>query len=168
MNSLIGHQRVSTRGVFWSGLIAGVVFMMLEMLMVWAFLDGSPWGPPRMIAAMVLGREVLPPPAPFAFGIVMVAMIIHFLLSWVYAFLLAWAFGGLKTGTAVVVGAALGLAIYLINFYGFTAIWPWFSNAQTWVSIVAHIIFGIALAWSYKTLARPKLSSPAEEQVIKG
>jgi hypothetical protein len=155
MNSLTGHQKISWKGVVWSGLIAGVVFIMLEMFMVWAFLGGSPWGPPRMIAAMVLGRDVLPPPAPFALGIMMVAMIIHFMLSWAYAFLFAWAFGGLKTGTAVLIGAALGLAIYLVNFYGFTALWPWFSNARTWVSIFAHLMFGIALAWSYKALAHP-------------
>lgn len=155
MNSLMGDQKISWKGVLWSGLIAGAVFMMLEMLMVWAFLDGSPWGPPRMIAAMILGRDVLPPPASFALGIVMIGMIIHFLLSWVYAFLFAWAFGGLKTGTAILVGAALGLAIYLVNFYGLTAIWPWFSNARTWVSIFAHLMFGVVLAWSYKALAHP-------------
>lgn len=153
MQTLIGHQQLSGKGVFWSGLVAGIVFMMLEMLMVWAFLGGSPWGPPRMIAAMILGSEVLPPPAPFSFTIMVVAMVIHFMLSWVYAFLFAWLFGGLKIGTSILTGAVLGFVIYLVNFYGFTAIWPWFADARNWVSIFAHILFGVALAWSYQTIA---------------
>lgn len=45
----------------WAGVIAGAVFLVLEMVMVPMFLDGSPWGPPRMIAAMAMGEEVLPP-----------------------------------------------------------------------------------------------------------
>lgn len=153
MNSLIRHQRVSAKGVVWSGLIAGVVFMMLEMIMVWAFLGNSPWGPPRMIAAIVMGRGVLPPPATFSISIMMMAMAIHFMLSWVYALIYGWAFGGLKLGMAIVIGAVMGLVIYLVNFYGFTAIWPWFANARTWVSLFSHIMFGIVLAWSYQTIA---------------
>ncbi|TDX28363.1 hypothetical protein DFO67_11063 [Modicisalibacter xianhensis] len=153
MNSLIGHQRVSAKGVVWSGLLAGAAFMMLEMVMVWAFLGNSPWGPPRMIAAIVMGRGVLPPPATFAIGIMAMAMAIHFMLSWVYALIYGWAFGGLKLGMAMVIGAVMGLVIYLINFYGFTAIWPWFANARTWISLFSHIMFGIVLALSYQAIA---------------
>jgi hypothetical protein len=153
MRTLIGHQPLSGKGIFWSGLVAGIIFMMLEMVMVMAFLGNSPWGPPRMIAAMVLGRDVLPPPATFSFAVMMVAMMIHFMLSWVYAFFFAWVFGGIKVATAIMIGAALGFVIYLVNFYGFTAIWPWFADARNWVSIFAHVMFGITLAWTYQVIA---------------
>jgi hypothetical protein len=153
VHTLTGHRELSWSGVFWSGLIAGVAFMMLEMLMVWAFMGQSPWGPPRMIAAMAMGQGVLPPPATFDFGVMMAAMIIHFMLSWIIAAAFAWAFGGLSTGTAVLVGAVFGLVIYFVNFYGFTAIWPWFAQARNWVSVFAHIMFGVILAWSYKAIA---------------
>jgi hypothetical protein len=153
VQTLTGHRTLSWSGVFWSGLIAGVAFMMLEMLMVWAFMGASPWGPPRMIAAMALGQGVLPPPATFDLGIFMAAMFIHFALSWLLAAVFAWAFGGLNTGTAVLVGAVFGLVVYFVNFYGFTAIWPWFANARNWVSVFAHIMFGVILAWSYKAIA---------------
>ncbi|MGQ0814996.1 MAG: DUF2911 domain-containing protein [Gemmatimonadota bacterium] len=46
-----------------SGLIAGVVFIVLDITLVPLFGLGSPWEPVRMIAAIVLGRDVLPPPA---------------------------------------------------------------------------------------------------------
>ncbi len=37
-----------------AGLIAEVVFMMLEMILVPVVMNGSPWGPPRLIAAIIL------------------------------------------------------------------------------------------------------------------
>jgi hypothetical protein len=153
VHTLTGHRELSWSGVFWSGLIAGVAFMMLEMLMVWAFMGQSPWGPPRMIAAMAMGQGVLPPPATFDFGVFMAAMFIHFALSWLLAAVFAWAFGGLDTGKAVLVGAVFGLVVYFVNFYGFTAIWPWFAQARNWVSILSHIAFGVVLAWTYKAIA---------------
>lgn len=133
----------------WAGIIAGFVFLMLEMLMVPVFGGGSPWGPPRMIAAIVLGKGVLPPPATFDLGIVAVAMVLHFVLSIVYALIFALVVHRLSLGPALAVGAAGGLILYLVNFYGFTAIFPWFAMARNWISIFAHIVFGVAVAGVY-------------------
>ncbi|KAB7627596.1 hypothetical protein [Alkalilimnicola sp. S0819] len=149
VHTLIGHQELEWRPVLWSGLLAGAVFLLLEMLMVPLFLGGSPWGPPRMIAAMVLGSGVLPPPAGFDAGIVLTALIVHFVLSWVLAGIFAWVFGGVRLSTALVAGAGFGLAVYLVNFYGFTALWPWFAGARNAVTVIAHLAFGLVLAWTY-------------------
>ena len=152
----MAQQATSTidwRAAVLAGVIAGAVFMVLEMLMVPLFLDGSPWAPPRMIAAIAMGREVLPPPATFDAGIFITAMIVHFALSIVFAIVLAWLIFRLSRTTAVLVGAAFGLAIYVVNFYGFTAAFPWFAEARNWVSIVAHIVFGVVAAWAYVALA---------------
>lgn len=144
-----------------AGLIAGVVFLMLEMFMVWAFMGESPWAPPRMIAAMVLGEGVLPQPntpATFSFGIVMTAMIIHFVLSAVYGLIggaLAHRFG---FGGATAVGATFGLALYLINFYPIAAVlFPWFAMARNWISVFAHIVFGAVLGLAYVRLRKPRV-----------
>ena len=56
---------ISAKAALWAAIIAGIVFMMLEMIMVPVFMGGSPWGPPRMIAAIGMGKGVLPPPATF-------------------------------------------------------------------------------------------------------
>jgi hypothetical protein len=77
-------QATDWKAAAWAGVIAGVVFMMAEMIMVMAFEGQSPWAPPRMIAAMVLGQGVLPPPAVFDIKILMAAMMIHFPLAVVY------------------------------------------------------------------------------------
>ncbi|MEX2584071.1 MAG: hypothetical protein WD766_12390 [Gemmatimonadota bacterium] len=146
---------IDWKAAIWSGVIAGAIFMVLEMMMVPIFLDGSPWGPPRMIAAIVMGEGVLPPPATFDFMILMVALVVHFALSIVFAIMLAFPIARMGFGAALAVGAGFGLLLYLVNFYGFTAIFPWFAMARNWVSIVAHILFGLIAAWSYKRFAEP-------------
>lgn len=150
--TLRDRRGVNWSAAVWAGIISGAVFMMLEMIMVPVFLEGSPWGPPRMIAAIVMGQDVLPPPATFDFGILMVAMLVHFPLSVVYSLVLAWIVYRWSTGPAVLVGGAYGLALYLVNFYLLTAVFPWFANARNWVSIFAHVMFGVVAAWAYKAL----------------
>jgi uncharacterized membrane protein YagU involved in acid resistance len=144
---------VSWKSAIWAGVIAGVVFMMMEMGLV-ALTGGSPWGPPRMIAAMAMGRDVLPPPASFDAVIMIIAMGIHIVLSIVLAIVFAFLAARLGMGMAVLAGAVFGLVIYLVNFYGFTALFPWFAMARNMISIVSHIAFGVVLALSYKLIAR--------------
>lgn len=112
-----------------AGLLAGMVFLILEMMLVPLVGGGSPWGPPRMMAAILLGKGVLPPPASFALGIVMVALALHLVLSVGYAVIFALAISRLHRGAALALGAAGGLVLYLVNFYGFTTIFPWFAMA---------------------------------------
>lgn len=136
-----------------AGLIAGAVFMMMEMGLV-AMAGDSPWGPPRMIAAIVMGEGVLPPPATFDLMVLMAAMAVHFMLSIVIGVgfaLVARRFGLVM---AVVAGAVVGLGLYVVNFYGFTAIFPWFAMARNTISIVSHIAFGVVLGLSYRMLAK--------------
>ena len=142
-----GHgvpRHIDWRAGVYAGLIAGVVFLILEMGMVWLFMGESPWAPPRMIAAMVLGEGVLPippdKPATFSLGVVTTAMVIHFILSIVYG----------------VIGAGCGLVIYLVNFYPIAnALFPWFAMARNWISIFAHIVFGAVVGAAYVGWQRP-------------
>ncbi len=148
--------RINVKAALWAALIAGAVFMMLEMLMVPIFMDGSPWGPPRMIAAIGMGDGVLPPPATFDAGIMMVAMLIHFSLSVIFAFAFAFIARGRAMGMAIGLGAVFGLVVYLITFYGMTAFFPWFAMARGWVSIVAHVAYGAVLGLVYAAVARDR------------
>ena len=133
--------------------IAGAVFMMMEMGLV-ALSGGSPWGPPRMIAAIVMGEGVLPPPASFDLMIVMVAMVVHFMLSIIIGLAFAFLAGRFSLLMAVAVGAGIGLALYLVNFYGMTAFFPWFAMARNMISVISHIAFGMVLGLSYRALAK--------------
>lgn len=159
MKTTAQRTSINWKAAVWAGLLAGLVFMMLEMIMVPVFLDGSPWGPPRMIAAIVMGEGVLPPPATFDLAILMVAMAVHFALSVAFAVPLAFAIQRMGTGAALAVGAVFGIVLYLVNFYLFTALFPWFAMARNWVSIFAHAVFGLAAAWAYKRWAHPRTAA---------
>ncbi len=160
------HSTTSTSLTPWNwgavigaGLIAGLVFMVMEMMLVATVGGGSLWGPPRMIAAIGLGREVLPTgeAAPtFDAGVMMTAMAIHFALSLVLAVVMALILRAMKVGggAALALGGVFGLIVYFITFYGFTALFPWFENARNWISILSHIVFGMVLAGTYRALAR--------------
>ncbi len=153
-------QDTRTRGIDWStaviaGLIAGLVFLMLEMLLM-PTLGSAPsmWAPPRMIGAIGLGTDVLPPPATFDLTVVMVAMAIHFMTSILFAVVVAHLIRQMTVGTAVAVGIVAALLLYGFVFYIMTSgPWPWFVNGRNWINIVVHIIFGAIVGWWYKTRA---------------
>ncbi len=150
---------VNTTAINWkaaiiAGIVAGAIFMILEMILVPLVGGGSPWGPPRMIAAIGMGKEVLPPPGDFALMPVMVAMVIHFILSIIFAVILAFIIQRFSLGLAILIGAIFGLLLYFVNFYGFTAVFPWFAMARNAISIFSHIVFGAAAAWIYKAIAK--------------
>jgi len=152
------RRTIDWSAAIWAGVIAGAVFMMLEMIMVPLFMpDGSPWAPPRMIAAIVMGQDVLPPPATFAVAPLMAAMVLHFILSIIYAIILAFIVNRFGLGIAVIIGLVFGLILYLVNFYGFTAVFPWFAMARNWISIFSHLMFGAIAALAYKWLQKPSV-----------
>ena len=144
------------KAAVWAGLIAGAVFLVLEMVLVPLALGESMWGPPRMMAAIVMGERVLPPPATFDPLILLVAMAVHFPLSVLFAIPAAWIVQrmGPGVGATLLLGALWGLALYAINFYAMTAFFPWFAMARNWVSIVGHAVFGFVATWAYLAFRR--------------
>ena len=160
--------KLDIKAAVWAGIIAGVVFMMLEMVLVETVGGGSPWGPPRMIAAIGMGKDVLPPPATFDLGVMIVAMAIHFVLAILLGMILGLIVSRWKLGlmASIGVGAIFGLAVYLVNFYGFTALFPWFAMARTPITLLTHVMFGTVLGWSYHALAVRHFASRAEANAI--
>lgn len=151
------HDRTDWSAAIWAGVIAGIVFIMAEMLMVMFFMGQSPWAPPRMMAAMLLGKDVLPPPADFDMGVMMAAMMVHFPLSIVYGLVVGYIVHRLSSTSVLLIGSVFGLAIYFINFYLIApAVFPWFTMAQNWVSLVAHLLYGATLGAAYAGLRQHK------------
>jgi hypothetical protein len=161
-NAANGTAPAGTHGTFdwkaaiWASIIAGAVFMMMEMGLVAITGMGGFWAPPRMIAAIAMGPEVLPPPETFDAGILMTAMVIHMMLAIVYGFVLGWVIARwrMSVGAAILSGGLFGLLIYLVNFYGIAPVmFPWFVMAQNWVSLVSHVAFGAVLGWAYRQIS---------------
>ena len=149
-----GHDsaRLKFGAAIWSGLIAGVVFMMVEMAML-MMMGQSPWGPPRMMGAIILGRDALPPPETFDMGVMLAAMGVHLPLSMLYGLVFALVVSRLTLWPAVAAGLVFGVVIYGVNFYAMTSFFPWFADARGMGSLVGHALFGAVLAFSYKKLA---------------
>lgn len=154
------HGITNWKAGVWAGLIAGVIFIVLDMIMVRMFMGERPWAPPPIIAAMLLAQGVLPgydSPPSFDVGIMVTALAIHFVLSVVYGLIVAWLVHRFDWGGGLLIGAAFGLAIYIINAYVIAPIaFAWFTLAQNWISAFAHIVFGLIAAVAYIGLRKPR------------
>jgi len=157
------HSVTDWRAAALAGVIAGLVFLMLEMVLVWMVQGQSPWGPPHMIAAMVLGSDVLPSMgtwAPFDLKIVLTAMVIHFPMAIVYGLVGAWLMHRFDWVGAMMIGAALGLAAYIVNFYLIAPMaFPWFEMGRNWIGAFSHIMFGLTLGVAYIWLRKTNVSA---------
>ena len=156
-----GDDRLAAVG---AGLAAGVVATALQMALWW--LSAVPvaetlFRDARLTAAMVMGQAVLPPPNTLQWNVMLLATLIHFALSIAYGLILARLIGRLRLrpGPALLAGGLYGLALYAINLYGFTAIFPWFAVARDWITALTHLAFGTILAGSYLAL-RPRHPPP--------
>jgi len=156
----ISKHPIAWSAAIWASVVAGLVFAALEMALAWAVNGQSPWAPLHMIGAIALGPGALTPPDTFDLGIVGTAVVIHMALAIVYGIVLAFIVAKLDTGMAALVGCAYGLALYLINFYGFTTVFPWFADARGWVSIATHIVQSALMAYLYKVFIARRSTAP--------
>ena len=142
-----------------AGLAAGATLMVLELFWAASLGDVGPWAVSRKVAAIVLGPAVLQSP-DFALGVVALALLIHYLLG-VFSGAVV---GALIAGFAVepgllaiqAIGALFGVIVYAVNFYGLTAIFPWFADLRGIATLIGHLVFGITAALVYWKLHRPE------------
>lgn len=139
--------------VIYAGIISSIVFQVLEAVLIPLFGGGSPWGPARMIAAMVMGRSVLPPPATFDLGIALVALVVDIVLAIIYVFVLSWFIRFWRLRPALLAAVVFGVALFVLNFYGFTAMFPWFVMGRNLVTLFTHVVFSVTAVLAFKKLA---------------
>lgn len=150
-------SHISGRAVLWAGLASGVVFLTLMGIMMPLFLGTSLWAAPRMIAAITQGPGALSPIDTFDLGAVLASLIVHFALSMAYAFVFAFIGKGHSMAADAVAGVAFGLAVYVVNFYLFTVLFPWFEQMRNWVAIVSHLAYGGVLGATYAAFASGRI-----------
>ncbi len=146
---LLQPGRLAPAMVLLSGLFAGTMATLAQMALWW-LLD-KPILPTlirdaHLTAAMAMGPVVLAPPLSLRWNILLVATLIHFALSALYAIGPALLVCRWRTAQALAAGLLYGLAIYAVNLHGFTAFFPWFAVSRDWPTIAAHAVFGMALA----------------------
>lgn len=127
------------------GIAAGIVSTLVQIGLWLLLTDAFPailWRDARLTAALVLGPQVLGPPG-FDWLAMAVATPIHFGLSVIYSAIMCAIARPLAGLPALAVGALLGLALYAVNLYGFTLLFPWFEIARGGITAAAHVAFGV-------------------------
>jgi hypothetical protein len=139
-----------------AGVVAGTLATAVQMLMWW--LTATPvletlLRDARLTAAILLGRAVLTSAPAWRWDVLLIATMIHFCLSVAYAAIAMLFARRLNAMLAIPTGAVYGLAIYGVNLHALTAFFPWFSVSRGWATMLAHVVFGIALAGGCALLA---------------
>ena len=150
---------MNRRAAIYAGILAGIVATLVEVALWAVFTSALPailFRDARLAAAIVMDRGVLPPPATFDATVMLVATLVHFALSILYALLLAGMLSNRRGMNALLAGAAFGLGLYALNMYGFTLVFPWFETARDWITVAAHVTFGVTAAGAYRLLVRGK------------
>ncbi|HJV61160.1 MAG TPA: hypothetical protein VJ743_09425 [Albitalea sp.] len=140
-----------------AGLVGGAVLMVLELLWSASVSGASPWHTSHLIAAMVMGTDTLQSDA-FSLGIVSIALLTHYVLGIVFGVALAFIIDGFhyesSAGMQQVIGLVFAAALYLFNFFGMAAFFPWVAEMQGWATFIGHLVFGLTVALTYPVLER--------------
>lgn len=148
-----------------AGFAAGAILMVLEL--AWAAVTGTngPWRIAQLVAALTLGTGTLQG-SPFTFdvGIVGMALATHYVVGVAFGMVLGYVLAGFHYDTSVaamlLIGAAFGVLLYLIIFYGLTQVFHWFTELRGWGTLAAHLVFGTSAAVLYWKLARRRVEAP--------
>lgn len=155
------RQVVDWSSAVWAGLAAGAVFLVVNLFLMPAVVGGNGWVFLRIVASLVLGHEVLAPPATFDGVVLVVALLMHFGISIGFGLLVSIVVyrGGLLGG--ILVGGLLGAALYGIDVYGvkyalpwlYTYIYPsWIAGTSGWLTLGCHVLFGMTAGGVYEGL----------------
>lgn len=138
-----------------AGLAAGAILMVLELIWAILIVGGEPWRISHMIAAIVVGPDALEV-RDFSVRLIALALATHYVLGMVFGLVLAALIAPFhleeRAGFLLLAGAAFGMALYLINFYGMSVVFPWFADLRGGVAVVAHLVFGMTAAVIYRRL----------------
>ncbi|MBA4141521.1 MAG: sodium:proline symporter [Nitrosospira sp.] len=140
-----------------AGMVTGVAATGAQIVLWWSFTDALPgilYRDARLTSAILMGPEVLPPPATFDLMVMVVATVIHLVISIGYSVILACLILRLDMMRSLLAGLIFGLTLYAVNMYGITLVFPWFLVARDWITILTHAVFGVSLAATYKGLSR--------------
>jgi hypothetical protein len=153
---LIKRIMINWVAALYAGVAAGIIATMAQIILWWVFFDSLPgilFRDARLAAAIILGKEILPMQVAFDWPTMIVASMIHFTLSVIYSMILAGFIVRRSLGVSIFIGLEFGFILFGINMYGFTLVFPWFAEARDWVTLAAHVVFGVVAAATYRVLS---------------
>ena len=149
-------QHMQWRAEAAAGFAAGILATVVQVTLWFVLTDALPeilYRDARFAAAIVMGPGALSPTAPRA-PVLLAATLVHFALSIVYGVIVSGLTARLRMHAALLAGGVLGLALFVVNMYGFTALFPWFAASRDGITLAAHIAFGVVAAGAYRVAVR--------------
>ncbi len=145
------RKNMTWRAIPIAGFAGGAIFLLIVLILTPLTLKVNGVLFLRYAASLLLGNKAV---MDGGAGVVFVGAIIHFLLSVLFALVIAivvhrW---GLRVG--IIGGALLGLAFYGINFYAVTLVFSWFFAINGPVLLFSHVLFGAVAGGVYESLDR--------------
>jgi len=157
---LLARPHLDGRAYGIAGLVGGLTAL-LSALVVSGVVLGDPGSLLRISASLVMGPDVVPATAGNTAGILLVGVLVHFALAFIYALLIVliihrW---GLLVG--LIGGALVGLALYVINIYAISYFFPWIYPLRSWMLLMTHMVLGGFVGAVYELLDKYDLPFPA-------
>lgn len=146
------RQLMDWRAAILAGIAAGIVFLVLNLFLVSGLVGSSPWVLVRLMGSVLLGPGVLAPPATFDLGVLVAALVTHFVLATLFALVVAFALHRWGMIVGILGGALFGLAFYLFIFYTMTYFFPWFYTFQSWPLLLTYVVMGATAGGVYEAL----------------
>jgi hypothetical protein len=144
-----GRRMPNAARALLAGVAAAALFLALLQLLAVTVYDEPFWKFFRMMAAMVRGPGVLEYESEFDARVVLVGASLYFALSLLFALAIAFIAGEVPRRFAALAGLICGVSLFYLNFYGFTALFPWFASHRTVDMLLAHALFGVMVGSDY-------------------
>lgn len=140
-------KHVTWRAVLIAALVAGTAFLLVNLVLTQILYDINPALSLRYIASLVMGEAIVMDDDAVS---LIVGVLVHYGLSLVFTLVVTivvhrW---GLLVG--LIGGGVLGIAIYFINLYTLTLVFPWFFAMNGTVWLLSHLFFGMAAGGVYE------------------
>jgi hypothetical protein len=160
--------RANSRTIDWgiailAGVVAMVVFAVIEMAFSWAMRGASPWQPLVVFGTVTL--HALMPSAHVGGGIrtMLVGAALLLALGALSGVILAYIVDRIGVAGAAVAGAIFGLAMYAVDLYGGARLLPALLDLRDWMSALAYVLQGALTAALYKVMARDEATAASAD-----
>lgn len=147
-----GSEAFNLWAAFLAGLIAGSIFLGLEIASTLAFGAGTPYGPAYVTLRGVLGLGEAS--EGLGWRLTLSVLFIHLSLSALMTVVLALFVHRQSVGGAVLAGALFGVALYIGNFYLLALPASALLAARGLFMLVNYVAFGALALFGYKRLTR--------------
>ena len=154
------RQVVDWRAALIAGLVSGIVFFGIAALVTTNAL-GTPISLVRLFASIVFGQDILNAGTEVSPAAWIAALAIHLVLSVGFGLLVAYVVHRWGIIIGIVGGGLLGLALYFINFYSLSLLFPWFFTFRSTLMLVGHVLFGAVTGGLYEMLEHEKYEEAA-------